>query len=110
MRQIINNLAITIYNLSNIIFMLLAVWMFYVVLGISLFRDKLGYCSSPENYNIGKSGCQELSLTWLNHTFNFDTIAAALIFLYEISIFEDFGMHLQVMANSGDSASGPVYE
>jgi hypothetical protein len=41
----------------NIFFYLLSVWFGYAVAGIVIYKDKLGYCETPNNFNINYDQC-----------------------------------------------------
>ena len=78
MKILIDSLIMSMHDILKVVFLTLLVWLIFAIFGISLFKDQLGYCEFPTNFNIGKLQCSELGLRWTNYYHNFDNIFEAM--------------------------------
>ena len=95
---VINSIVKSLYGISNVLIFVLIIWLFYAIIGIQLFKNKFGYCQSPENMNVNMKNCKYGN--WVVHQNNFDDIFNALLTLYIVSTFDHLGTIITVATNS----------
>lgn len=98
-----SNLILTIKSLLDIFWVMAGVWCAYAAVGVILFKGDFGYCGPQHQKSLGVSyaSCLAQGKQWHTYCMNFDSLDNALLFLFHISTFTDFGEHFQVMMNSG---------
>lgn len=129
LKKIVMSLWQSLDEIANVVLALLIVWYtiknFYNVFfyyltrfiisiwGVSLFRDRFGYCERPDNYNHGIlqvfiSSINKLKIyslkqcpeNWIIYRSNFETVYSALLTLLEISTFDSWSLILNIATNS----------
>ena len=68
--------------------------------GISIFKNKFGYCEIENNFLINRDECLKSNKKWINFKFNFDNIGNALFTLLIITTFDGWKPILYVAVNS----------
>ena len=102
MNLVIQSIIKSLYGLTNLLIVVLTIWIFYGIIGIQLFKNKFGYCEIPENFNISYEKCTKLNKNWVNHQNNFDDIFNAILTLYIVSTFDHLSTIICVAKNSND--------
>lgn len=94
-----------ILKVSLIIFML---WIIFASFGISIYRDRFGYCEDILNFSIGIQDCLPPKI-WVDHyIYNFDNIYYAMFTLLTVSTYDGWLPILKVAVNSNSAEYGPT--
>lgn len=72
--------------------------MIFAMLGVSLFRDRFGYCENPLNFNVSLRDCKKSK--WIIYNFNFDNILNAMFTLLVVATYDGWMPIVGVAANS----------
>ena len=83
MKLVVTALLESFAGIINVVIVILLVWIMFGILGVSLIKNKMGFCSTVEiPYGINKASCLN---GWKIYNTNFDNIINALITLFSIS-------------------------
>ena len=52
MRRVLNSIIFSLGGLVKVFFIVFMVWLMFSIAGVKLFRNKFGYCETPENFGI----------------------------------------------------------
>lgn len=83
MKIVLKSLINSILSSFNVIAVISIIWLIFGILGVSLFKGKLYYCSNREINNM--QDCHEAGYSWVNNIYNYDNIFEALLTLFIIS-------------------------
>lgn len=72
--------------------------MIFAMLGVSIFRDRFGYCETLLNFNVSFKDCQPNN--WFIYNFNFDNIVNAMFTLLVVATYDGWMPIVGVAANS----------
>ncbi|CAD8084110.1 unnamed protein product [Paramecium sonneborni] len=98
----------SIVDLINILFVQLMVWLIFAIFGVIIYKDKMGYCEHPLNFEINKEECIKEGNPWIIHLYNFDNLGNAMLTLYRITACDEWVYICQVCLNSRSEDLGPI--
>lgn len=91
-------------GIMNVVIVILLTWMMFGILGISLQKNKMNYCS--EGSYILYDECMQLGGDWMTYDLNFDNILNTMITLFIMSTLEGWPDYMYNFIDG--SESGPV--
>lgn len=97
----------SLQGMLNVSFIILMIWIMFATFGVSIYRDRFGYCGDVLNFNTSIQNCHP-PLKWKNYTYNFDNIYNAMFTLLVIATFDGWIPILSVAINSNTSEFGPT--
>jgi len=115
MKIVVNSLLESIVALLNVLIVIGMVWIMFAILGSSLMKDKLGYCSADhirnfDKYGVSKKACIEtFNGDWKVANSNFDNILNGMTTLYVLSTLEGWPNILGNALDANDETIGPIY-
>ncbi|CAD8059210.1 unnamed protein product [Paramecium sonneborni] len=92
-------------DILRIFYVILLFWFIFAIFGMTIYKDKLGYCDSYFNYGVGRSECQG---EWKIYPHNFNNIIEAMQSLFVISTLDGWGITFFVCINSASDKTGPI--
>ncbi|CAK58588.1 unnamed protein product (macronuclear) [Paramecium tetraurelia] len=92
-------------DILRIFYVILLFWFIFAIFGMTIYKDKLGYCDSYFNYGVGRQDCQG---EWKVYPHNFNNIIEAMQSLFIISTLDGWGITFFVCINSASEQTGPI--
>ncbi|CAD8056227.1 unnamed protein product [Paramecium sonneborni] len=92
-------------DILRIFYVILLFWFIFAIFGMSIYKDKLGFCDSYFNYGVGRQECQG---EWKIYPHNFNNIIEAMQSLFVISTLDGWGITFFVCINSASEETGPI--
>ncbi|CAD8144212.1 unnamed protein product [Paramecium pentaurelia] len=92
-------------DILRIFYVILLFWFIFAIFGMTIYKDKLGYCDSYFNYGVGRQECQG---EWKIYPHNFNNIIEAMQSLFIISTLDGWGITFFVCINSASEQTGPL--
>lgn len=81
-------------DILSVLIILLSVWLIFAIFGITLYRNRLGFCEDKMEFYVDKTECLHEGKRWLNYIHNFDDITHALPTLFVLATLDEWGEHL----------------
>jgi hypothetical protein len=78
------------------------------MIGISIFKDKMGYCNYPTNYGVNYNECILTNQKWIVSPWNFDTIQNSIITIFSFSTLEGYDNFFKFFIDSNNRDKGPM--
>lgn len=97
----------SLHGILNVSLVILMLWVMFASFGISIYRDRFGYCQDTDNFNVGVNECR---VPWTNYEYNFDNIYSAMFTLLVIATFDGWMPILGVAVNSNLPENGPTVD
>lgn len=114
MQILITTLISSISGIANVVLLLLVVWLMFAILGVSLFSQRLVYCShaslqnAKELYRLSDPvQCEKEGGYMMSYPYNFDTVENGILTLLIVSSLNNWDQLMYQAVDSTGEGSGP---
>ncbi|TNV88166.1 hypothetical protein FGO68_gene13672 [Halteria grandinella] len=115
MQILITTLISSISGIANVVLLLLVVWLMFAILGVSLFSQRLVYCShaslqnTQELYRLSDPvQCNKEGGYMMSYPYNFDTVENGILTLLIVSSLNNWDQLMYQAVDSTGEGSGPM--
>jgi len=88
LRIVVNALLGSLSGLFNVLIIVFIIWIMFSILGIFLFKQRLGYCKIKNYFEVSKMECLARGHEWAQRNHNFNNIFNGMITLFVLSTLE----------------------
>ncbi|KAL4431577.1 hypothetical protein ABPG74_017282 [Tetrahymena malaccensis] len=112
MKLIVTALMESVGGITNMIMVLILIWLMFAILALNLMKGKMHYCNPPDDmslnlYAYNQKRCLQIpGAIWDRYDINCDNIGSSMLFLFILSSFEGWPDYVWSFIDGGDD--GPI--
>ncbi|KAL4477034.1 hypothetical protein ABPG72_011731 [Tetrahymena utriculariae] len=112
MKLIVTALMESVGGITNMIMVLILIWLMFAILALNLMKGKMHYCNPPDHmslnlYAYNKQRCLNIpGAIWDMYDINCDNIGTSMLFLFILSSFEGWPDYVWSFIDGSDD--GPI--
>jgi len=93
-------------GILNVFLIIFVIFIMFASFGVSIFKDRFGYCNDVLNFNVSINDCPPGE--WTTYVYNFDNIVQAMFTLLVIATYDGWMPISVVAVNSNTADYGPT--